>query len=351
MPTIRVEPQTSPLAVELRPYALGAVFLRRWRWTIAFPIIIAVLTAAIVMILPPRWTSVTSFIIQSSSDMRMPSGIASLAGQFGLGLTAPSGQSPAFYADLATSRTVLEQILAEKTGPGSLTGPTLLEWLDAGGATPDERVYRATTYLRHRVSADVDRETGVVTVQVSLRDPVVASRVGTSILAALDRFNTGTRQSTARAKRLFAQQRVAEAEAEVRRVDDQLQAFYEANRTFQNSPSLQAAERRIQARLSLQNEVLASLRREYENARIAEVNDTPVLTVIDAPSVPYRRSFPKRKLAVLAGLFGSLALGLAIAFLREGIQLASMGDDEGHRRFVEARTHAADQLRRLLGRR
>src|SRR5690349_16913993 len=117
------EHSSGPVLVELRPYALGAVVVRHWRWTMLFPVLAAVMTAALVLLLPSRWTSDIAFMVQqSSSDLRMPTGIASLAGQLGIGLGGAVGQSPAFYADLASSRTILDEVLSRPIGVGGDTG-------------------------------------------------------------------------------------------------------------------------------------------------------------------------------------------------------------------------------------
>src|SRR5438132_8548828 len=57
--------------------------------------------------------------------------------------------------------------------------------------------------------------------------------------------------------------------------------------------------RRSSDLVDIRQEVSLTLRREYETARIEEVNDTPVITVIDPPVPPHERSSPKRLLLVL----------------------------------------------------
>jgi uncharacterized protein involved in exopolysaccharide biosynthesis len=57
--------------------------------------------------------------------------------------------------------------------------------------------------------------------------------------------------------------------------------------------------------------VYVSLAKAYDEARISEVRDTPVITIIDSAVAPDRRSAPK---PLLNGLIGLLAGGL-LAFL------------------------------------
>ncbi len=61
------------------------------------------------------------------------------------------------------------------------------------------------------------------------------------------------------------------------------------------------------------------LAKAFEEARIAEARDIPVLTVIDSAVTPVRRSFPRRKLNVVLGLMLGGLLGLAASiFLDHG---------------------------------
>ena len=53
-------------------------------------------------------------------------------------------------------------------------------------------------------------------------------------------------------------------------------------------------EGRIRRQVEIRQEVYLTLRREYETARIEEVNDVPIITVVDAAVPPVEKSWPKR---------------------------------------------------------
>lgn len=74
-----------------------------------------------------------------------------------------------------------------------------------------------------------------------------------------------------------------------------------------------------------------TLRREYETARIEEVNDTPILTFIDLPAVPGERNRPRRTITVILVTFvaGLLAAALAIGLQNHEDLLASGDPDYG----------------------
>ena len=152
----------------------------------------------------------------------------------------------------------------------------------------------------------------------------------------------------ARNRRVFLEGRLGELDKEQRGVTDSLRAFLEANRQYQDAPALLFEARRRQARLDQINEVIGNVRREYENARTDEVNDTPVLTIVQAPTLPVRRSFPERKLLVILAAVASLMIGMAIAYLGEAVRQWNRTDAEGRADMDAAWAEARRGLGRVL---
>ena len=189
--------------------------------------------------------------------------------------------------------------------------------------------------LRNHITVAVVQRTDVVYMEVAARNPTAARDVTRILLQQLDAFNLDTRQSIARNRRQFIEGRVAAASHDLESAEDVLRRFYERNRQLQGSPQLHFEEQRLTRQVSVQQELYLTLRREYETARIEEVNNTPVITVIDEPQVPGRHIRPKRTMAVIvvALIAGLLACVLAIAIERHRDQLAS--GDPDYRRLLE----------------
>jgi capsule polysaccharide export protein KpsE/RkpR len=343
-----------PLGAELRPLMLGAVFLRRWRWTVLFPALVVLLTIVLVFVVPSRYTS-EAIVLPESRTATAQGGAAgaALGGLAGLaGLAAGGGaQSPKLYADLVIAEVTLDAVLARRVTSvehGGAQGPTLLEWLDVSGKSHDDSLYNARRYLLRRVTTDVNRETGTVTLRVALNQPRVSTEVAGWFVEELDQFNTMRRQTSGRNRRMFLENRLAELEKEQRGVSDSLRAFYEANRQYQDAPVLLFEARRRQARLDQISEVLNNVRRDYENARTDEVNDTPLLTIVEPPTLPVRRSFPQRKLLVLLAGVSSLLVGMAMAYFGEALRQWNRTDTEGRADMEAAWAEARRGLGRVL---
>lgn len=59
-------------------------------------------------------------------------------------------------------------------------------------------------------------------------------------------------------------------------------------------------------KVRVEEAVFEALTREYELAKVEEVKEIPTVRVLDAPSVPQRKSFPPRLLVVMLGTFLTL---------------------------------------------
>jgi len=285
---------------------------------IGLPIALAVVAVVISFLMRPTYTASTTFVPEASAGTKLPSGLAGLAGQFGLSVGADASQSPRFYADVLKSRELLERTLRTRyADPRSATGDSasLLVLLRIGGRSGPDSMSNGVRAFSGQVGTRVDVQTGVVRLAVSSRYPVLAAAVANQMVVYLSDFNTHTRQSQARERRRFVQQRIAEAETELRSAEGTLRAFYERNRTWQQSPQLIFEEGRLRRQVDIRQEVDVTLQREFETARIEEVNDTPVITIIDSATTPQRPSRPRRAvMAALGLLLGAIVAVFAIAW-------------------------------------
>jgi uncharacterized protein involved in exopolysaccharide biosynthesis len=140
------------------------------------------------------------------------------------------------------------------------------------------------------------------------------------MVGLLNDFNQRTRNLRARERRKFAEARTNEAQKDLEIIEDSLRGFLTRNRQLEFSPQLLFERNRLERQVALRQEVYQTLRREYEIARIEEVNDTPVLTVVDPAVAPATPSSPRRiRMAFVAGVLG-LLLGVALAFLLEYLE-------------------------------
>jgi capsule polysaccharide export protein KpsE/RkpR len=79
-------------------------------------------------------------------------------------------------------------------------------------------------------------------------------------------------------------------------------------------------------RVKVQETVFELLTQQYEMARIQEAKDTPVVSVIDVPGIPEKKSFPPRLILTLLLTFLSVAVASTLIIFREGWSKLSPND-------------------------
>jgi len=312
----------------------------------------AILGLVIALVVQPEFSSGTTFAPEARSARGVGSAGAALASQLGFSLGgANATESPRFYANVVESRIILGDVLQHhfrtwKDGAPSGDSATLLDLLEVEGATPARRFATGLKDFGERVTTSVDQPTGIVSLDVLMPEPHLAADVANRIVVRLQDFNLDKRQSSARARRVFAEERTKEMENGLREAESALRGFLERNRLWQSSPQLQFEHGRLERRVQLAQEVYLTLQRELQTARIDEVNDTPGLTVIDSAVAPQRRAKPKRVALILfMGILG-FALGVTAAVLIEYIRRVERDTPETAAELRALGSGIVDSLRR-----
>jgi uncharacterized protein involved in exopolysaccharide biosynthesis len=304
--------------------------LLRYRWMlVCIPLALGALLALTAFLKPVSYTSTASLIPEAPAS-NSGGRLAGLAAQFGMGVGGGSSttDSPDFYVWLLSSRGILTELLASEFSyveDGESVKGRLIDLLPVDENSPARREEAAIRELRDRIRSGRSFETGVVTVSVTMPSPHLATQIAQRLLDLTAEFNVRTRQSRAGSERTFAGERAAEAATALRAAEDGLQGFLQVNRQFERSPGLVFQRERLQREVVMRQEVYTSLLQSYEQARIDEVRDTPVLTVVDAPQTPAIRDPRGTAMRALLGLgFGAMvavALALLLDYLRRSREL------------------------------
>ena len=312
------------------------------RWAV----VTAVLVVLVGLMLPRSYTVSASFVPQAR---RAPSSLSGLATQLGISIPSEPGQSPSFYADLLKSRPILQAVASSHYAlvvNGDSVSGTLADVLKIDDETEVLRRDAAVDELMRAVTVGLTQRTGVVSVDVKTRYAELSVQICQRLLGLLNSFNLETRQSQAAAERQFVEGRLRDAKQDLRLAEDALQAFLLRNRDYRNAPELSFQQDRLSRELVVQQQVYATLAQAYEQARIEEVRDTPVITVLASPQRPGRpdrRALFKR--AFLALLVGGV-LGFLVAAWRAYVQEARQDEPGAFDRFALLRREAREDLRR-----
>jgi uncharacterized protein involved in exopolysaccharide biosynthesis len=235
-----------------------------------------------------------------------------------VGLPTNPTRSPQFFGDVLRSRDVMMEVLRARIpdprSARSTDSIAIQEIYAPKRGTPPMRTNEAVTELARKSSVSVNPRTNIIELRVTSRYPTAAALAARQFLVSLNRFNLETRQSEARERRRFVGERLREAQDSLARAERIQQEFLMTNRgDLRNAPMLEAQYERIQRQIQIYQDLYTNFRREFETARVEEVNDTPVITVIDTAAVPLKKSGPRRLLTAVAG--GMLGILVAIALL------------------------------------
>jgi uncharacterized protein involved in exopolysaccharide biosynthesis len=327
--------------------ALGTTLVRS-RWRIVRWMLIGAVAAALMILPRPRtYVASASFISEGNDAQR--SSLSALAGQ--IGITIPTGSqslSPDFYLGLLRSRVVLLTIVRDTITVPEMGGKrmTVLDLLEIPSGSVPRREEQGVSLLQRLLSVSVAKSTGVVEYSIATRWRSVSLALVTALLDGVNEYNERTRQGQATAERKFIEGRLALATSELRDSENRLANFLNTNRNFSSSPDLVLERDRLQRDLTLRQQIFTTLTQAYEEARIKEVRDTPVITVFEPPSVP---TVPKARglvTGVLLGLLLGAAIGVLLA-LTSG--LLRRGRENGNNEAEEFASAVREAKGQLLG--
>jgi uncharacterized protein involved in exopolysaccharide biosynthesis len=312
---------------EISLWEVLAVLLRR-RVTILVTILLTTVAAvAYALLRADTYTTEASFRPQGSETSA--SELMAFASQFGVAVPGGGSEeaSPAFYAELLSSREILHRVASRPfTIEGVGTAP-LAELFEIEKETDELRLEAAMEELRRDVlSIETGQQTGIVTIEVRTEWPDLSQELAQRLLDEIARFNLHTRQSQAAAERRFIEERVDSARAALLTAESEMQSFLQANRQWENSPDLTFRHDRLDRDISLRQQVFTTLVQSFEQARISEVRDTPVITVLQAPFFPPGPDEARMLLVIAMGLVLGGVAGMILAFVVETVKRPATGD-------------------------
>ena len=311
---------TADLSGDVRPSTVRDSFLGianrllRERHLLVWGMLVVPVVMLVVAIVPQReYTSEAVFMPQAR---RNPSAnLSGLAAQFGVSLGAEVSSPVPLYAALMTSRAILGPVAARtfvrtRGVPSMVKGP-VEDLLEIKGDDPAIRRELAIIRLERSTRVSPDLKAGIVHVEVDTPDPKLSRDLADAMLGELNRFNLETRQSQATAERKFTERRLTEAKTDLHDAEARLEEFLRGNRDYRNSPQLTFMFQRLERDVTFRQQLYSTFAQAFEQAKVDEVRDTPVITVVQAPEVPV---MPKRRYLGVKGLVGVI-VGFVLAAL------------------------------------
>ncbi len=304
-------------------WTLAAVLASR-RFIVGCALGVGFVVGVVILLLPRTYTSTASILpLARRSNINLAGIVASL----GVNLSgADLNQTPPFYADLALTPTILIPVVNQSYKGSDSTAPAMnLKDYYHVKAGPDAlRTELAVKKLLKDLHVTLKTRTGVVEMDATMKDPVLAHAVVSRILDEMNDYNVSSRQSQAASEAHFTAQRADESRDSLLAAEDRERRFLRENRGDLNaSPDLRFELDRLQREVTLRQQLYTTLAQAYEQARIEEVRDTPVLTIVEPPRVPAKPDSRAVLLKLLIAMFA--AGGAALLAVLAGIAVSPPG--------------------------
>lgn len=329
----------------------SANVLLRWRRPIIALGVLGVIIGLVWGLTSPRlYKSTATFIPQGAEGSNTALAVA--ASQFGIRVTPGGAWGPPVYVELLGSRALLEPVVLETVVVAEEKGRRvpLMDLLEIDGPTPARRLELAVEELRGMIEASEEPKLGAVKVEVTSTWPSVSGALATRLLQRINEFNFQIRKSQAKEERQFVELQAREAERALRDSEDRLQLFLQRNRALGGSPELTFERDRLQRELSSRQSLYTAWLQRIEEARVREVRDTPVITVIENPQVPSEREARGTiKKALFLGTFLAM-LGVLFAFVSRWLAGARGKPSEEAREFFRLVDQATPRFLRKVHR-
>lgn len=303
----------------ITPLAVLRLVLRNL-WTATAMVVASALLGLFLVLL---WPSEPEFIADSRfipEDVSAASQTSSLVQRLGLAQGGEGGGTAIeFYRELISSRELLQEVvrdsfqvtLNERSGTVSVRAP-LAEFYD-----DVESVGEAIRKLKRDINVELSPATRLVTLETTAPLPELAVEINRRILRLVEQYNVERRQSEVRSERQFVEARLKEAGRQLRDAEEDLARFLERNRSWEASPQLAFQRARLERQVSLHSGLYQQLAQSYENARINEVRNTPVLTMFESPQIIRRSARASLGRGVALGVIFGIFLSFTVVLFRE----------------------------------
>lgn len=276
-----------------------------------------------VLLIPPVYQARASFVPNTSSAAKLPSGLSGggalggIASQLGLGATSDPTESPDFYSDLIRSRELGTRLLNSRfDDPRTATAGDSVRLLDLfriKHEDPMRRMEIGLKLLGRATDVTFFEKTNLVKLGVTTEWPKLSAEVANRTLDFVSEFNREQRTSRARSNRIFLETRVSRARSELESAEGRLRYFYDQNRSYRSSPGLVSQEQQLQRDVDRTAELYLTLQRQLETALLEEVNNAALITVVDAAVEPRKPQWPRYGLLLISILVGGTIMGVMLA--------------------------------------
>jgi uncharacterized protein involved in exopolysaccharide biosynthesis len=172
--------------------------------------------------------------------------------------------------------------------------------------------------LAGRVSVDVDGKTSIISISVTMQDPVVSAMLADTVAERLKEYVTDYRTNKARSDLSYAQKLNDEAREDYFTAQQNYASYMDKNQGV-ILRSMRNEEERLQNEMQLAFNLYNTTAQQLQMAKAKVQEITPVYTIVQPATVPLAPSKPSKMMIIVGCLF--LAVVAASAWVLFGRDL------------------------------
>ena len=171
--------------------------------------------------------------------------------------------------------------------------------------------------LNERIGVTVDKKSSVITLSVTMQDPLIAATLTDTVMCNLQNYITQYRTDKARNDLEFTQRLFEEAKGEYYTSQQRYARYMDANQNVVLR-SVRTEQERLQNEMNLAYNVYNQTAQQLQMARAKVQESTPVYAVLQPATVPLKPSKPSKIMILMGCIFLAGAAAAAwVLFGRE----------------------------------
>ena len=179
--------------------------------------------------------------------------------------------------------------------------------------TTSKDEYNVIQMLKNVITIELDDKKGFVTISVVMPEPMAAAQLAQATVDLLQQYITVFKIEKEQSNLDFIQERYDEVKRDFEEIQARRARYRDANQnTIKNFARVELE--RIEAEYQLTMNVYGELAMQLEQAKIKVKETTPILTIVNPVTVPYKKSGPGIIKIMLAFTFVGLMIGMGCVY-------------------------------------
>lgn len=178
-----------------------------------------------------------------------------------------------------------------------------------------KRQYSVIGALKQRISVEVNKKTAVITLRVTMQDPLISATLANILINNLQEYITKYRTSKAKIDLEFAEKLFEESKEEYYKAQEEYAHYIDNNQNI-SLKSIQAQGERLENEMRLKYSVYNQAAQQLQLAKAKLQENTPIYAIIQSASIPLKASKPSKMFTIMAFIFMGALASISLILLR-----------------------------------